>query len=103
MKVFKLLFIMMMVCPGLAAIAQSYKGTDRLKVDASLAPFYHGVASGDPLTDRVIIWTRVTNELSGAQNVEWKVATDTSFTSIVAQGTATTDSSKDYTVKVDVT
>ena len=23
-------------------------------------PFYHGVASGDPLEDRVIIWTRVT-------------------------------------------
>ena len=32
---------------------------DGLKID-SLAPFYHGVASGDPLDDRVIIWTRVT-------------------------------------------
>jgi len=31
---------------------------DNLKVD-SLAPFYHGVASGDPLEDKVIIWTRV--------------------------------------------
>jgi len=26
------------------------------------APFFHGVASGDPLEDRVIIWTRVTPE-----------------------------------------
>ena len=32
---------------------------DDLKID-SMAPFYHGVASGDPLEDKVIIWTRVT-------------------------------------------
>jgi alkaline phosphatase D len=31
-----------------------------LDIDPCLHPFYHGVASGDPLTDRVIIWTRVT-------------------------------------------
>ena len=30
--------------------------------DANLKPFYHGVASGDPLADAVIIWTRVTPE-----------------------------------------
>ena len=34
---------------------------DNLKID-TLAPFYHGVASGDPLKDKVIIWTRVTPE-----------------------------------------
>ena len=28
--------------------------------DSTLAPFYHGVASGDPLANAVIIWTRVT-------------------------------------------
>ena len=30
---------------------------DGLKVD-SMAPFYHGVASGDPLENKVIIWRR---------------------------------------------
>ena len=29
-------------------------------------PFYHGVASGDPLSDRVVIWTRVTPDDSTA-------------------------------------
>ena len=69
-----------------------------------IAPFYHGVASGDPLTDRVIIWTRVTpQDFNQILTVNYKVATDNAFTNIVAQGNAQTDASKDFTVKVDVT
>ncbi|TXF90539.1 T9SS type A sorting domain-containing protein [Neolewinella aurantiaca] len=70
-----------------------------------LAPFFHGVASGDPLEDRVIIWTRVTPEtMDGSPvSVEWRMATDTALTEIVATGSFTTSSSRDYTVKVDVT
>jgi alkaline phosphatase D len=36
------------------------KSLDELNFDPALAPFYHGVASGDPLANRVIIWTRRT-------------------------------------------
>lgn len=71
--------------------------------DSTLAPFYHGVASGDPLDDRVIIWTRVTPQNDTLIPVQWKMATDTGFNYIVAQGTITTDYTQDYTVKVDVT
>ncbi len=71
--------------------------------DPALAPFYHGVASGDALTDRVILWTRVTPDAPGTLTVEWLIATDTLFTDIVNSGTTTTDSTKDYTVKVDAT
>ena len=67
-----------------------------------LAPFYHGVASGDPLQDRVILWTRVTTNAPSVQ-VEWTMASDAAFTNIVAEGTEMTDASKDYTVKVDAT
>jgi alkaline phosphatase D len=69
------------------------------------APFYHGVASGDPLSDRVIIWTRVTpEEMDNAPiEVSWKVATDVDLENIVQSGTFTTDATRDYTVKVDVT
>jgi alkaline phosphatase D len=67
-----------------------------------IAPFYHGVASGDPLADRVIIWTRITTD-SLLSHVDWRVATDTAMTQIVQQGSTTTDASKDYTVKIDVT
>ncbi|WP_318510779.1 alkaline phosphatase D family protein [Photobacterium leiognathi] len=63
--------------------------------------FNHGVASGDPLQHSVIIWTRITTE-ARLINVQWQVATDEQFTQIVASGEASTDSTKDFTVKVDV-
>jgi alkaline phosphatase D len=68
-----------------------------------IAPFYHGVASGDPLTDRVIIWTRVTpSDFNQQASVEFLVATDTAMNQQVAQGVVVTDASRDFTVKVDV-
>lgn len=69
-----------------------------------IAPFYHGVASGDPLSDRVIIWTRVTPiDFNQSLTVHYKVATDNTFSNIISQGYTQTDASKDFTVKVDVT
>lgn len=66
-------------------------------------PFYHGVASGDPLSDRVIIWTRVTpSDFTQTIDVKYRVATDTAMTNIVKNGVLTTDGTKDFTVKVDI-
>ena len=67
------------------------------------AHFTHGIASGDPLADRVILWTRV---LPGSGNAEavpctWQVATDDSFDTVVASGEAAARADRDYTVKVD--
>lgn len=68
------------------------------------APFYHGVASGDPLADRVIIWTRVTPEEMTTDPIEvnWKVATDILLENVVQEGTFVTTVDRDFTVKVDV-
>lgn len=79
-------------------------GPDTASFDPSLKPFYHGVASGDPLQDAVIIWTRVTPETANDTtiNVYWHVATDTGMQDIVAFGTEPTNAIIDYTVKVDV-
>ncbi len=82
--------------------AQNHTSPSRAQVDGALAPFYHGVASGDPLTDRIILWTRVTSS-NPTESVDWQIATDTSFVNIINSGTSTTDSSRDYTVKVDAT
>ena len=78
---------------------------NRLFLEPCMEPFYHGVASGDPLSDRVIIWTRVTPTINqtGAISVSWKMALDTSMQSVVQSGNLFTDSNVDYTVKVDVT
>jgi alkaline phosphatase D len=72
--------------------------------DAKLKPFYHGVASGDPLTDRVIIWTRITPEDSVDQiPVIWEVSENKNFTPILKSDSTSTSASRDYTVKIDVT
>ncbi len=65
--------------------------------------FMHGVASGDPLHDRVIIWTRATPRFPGFVLVHWEVAKDKRFRHVVAYGKTLTDETLDYTVKIDVT
>ncbi|MFW5920912.1 MAG: alkaline phosphatase D family protein [Polyangiales bacterium] len=65
--------------------------------------FRHGVASGDPLSDAVILWTRVTPPSEGTVDVEWEIAEDPFFEQSAGGGTVTTDASRDYTVKVDAT
>jgi alkaline phosphatase D len=72
-------------------------------VDVPQVTYQHGVASGDPLTDRVILWTRVTPAVSADLAVTWELATDAQFTRVLRSGTATAAVSADHTVKVDVT
>ena len=49
--------------------------------------FEHGVASGDPLRQRVILWTRVTpTSPAGSQTVSWQVARDPKFSQVVSRG-----------------
>ena len=74
------------------------------------ALFQYGVASGDPLPDGVVIWTRVTptpdaTPGSGAgapTSVQWVVAEDSQLRRVVQRGTVRTDAAGDHTVKVDV-
>jgi alkaline phosphatase D len=71
--------------------------------EAAHFPFYHGVASGDPLTDRVIIWTRISPEDSlPFVEVAWEIADSKDFTTLIHSGVFTTTPDRDYTVKVDV-
>ncbi|ELB2272547.1 alkaline phosphatase D family protein [Vibrio parahaemolyticus] len=63
--------------------------------------FEHGVASGDPTQTQVIIWTRVTIAASYV-DVSWQVASDMEFSNVVQSGVFTTDTGRDFTVKVDV-
>ena len=65
--------------------------------------FRHGVASGDPLTDRVMLWTRATPriETTSAVPVRWIVADDERLQRVVASDTVETSSARDFTVKID--
>ncbi len=68
--------------------------------DPRLEPFYHGVASGDPTADGIILWTRVSVTEIQSVEVEWEIAPDTAFSSIIQSGVLSTDTAQDYTVKV---
>ena len=65
------------------------------------ASFNHGVASGDPTQDKVILWTRVTPNRPGNIKVTLEVAPTTDFQNIVFQKDLYTNPTKDYTVKYD--
>ncbi|MCX5334817.1 alkaline phosphatase [Streptomyces sp. NBC_00140] len=78
---------------------------------AAEAPaFLHGLASGDPLPNGVLLWTRVTpsaeaipgSGLGPDTEVGWVVAKDKAFTNVVAKGTTTATAATDHTVKADI-
>ena len=79
-------------------------------VRASGEVFALGVASGDPLPDSVILWTRLAPrplELDGGMGkatatVEWEVASDEAFSNIVARGSEEAGPTYGHSVHVDV-
>ncbi|MBK1788230.1 alkaline phosphatase D family protein [Prauserella cavernicola] len=74
-------------------------------------PFQLGVASGDPLPDSVVLWTRLApaplNEdgfggmPDAAYDVEWELATDENFGSVVQNGTVSTSRAMGHSVHVE--
>jgi len=95
-------FVLCSLLPAALPASGQLDFSTRSAVDKALYPFVHGVASGDPLHDRVILWTRITLPDSGHIPVNWRVATDTGFQDIVREGSALAYTWRDRTVKVDV-
>ncbi len=62
--------------------------------------FRHGVASGDPLQDRVILWTRVTTRGSDALAYTWRLD-PTDGKGGGKHGEGVTGPDRDFTIKVD--
>lgn len=65
--------------------------------------FQHGVASGDPDADSVVLWTRITSSdpSSGPSlSVQWEIATDEAFADRISSGQINTGPDRDFTVKV---
>lgn len=73
-------------------------------LDTELAPFYHGVASGDPTENSVILWTKVTLDTSiQTAKIHWELASDEAFKHVLQKGKLTTTEVDDFTIKPDVT
>ena len=91
----------------LAAVASALTGASVLSGcggdgDEPEAAFLYGVASGDPLADRVILWTHARRPASDEPvSLRWEVAEDASFARVVASGTVVASVASGHTAKVD--
>lgn len=99
-------------------------------MDSSTLNFTHGVASGDPYSDSVILWTRASPNVDNDNSnvtvegtvplynhdtkqyvrtssnpvcLSYTVGTDEELSNVVTEGKAYTSSDIDYTVKVEAT
>ena len=92
----------MAVSTGLAGCTVSKSANNSPKTDAQ---FTHGVASGDPLKDAVIIWTRAMPAQGTGivkADILWEMASDADFSDVVSSGMVEAKATHDFTVKVDV-
>ncbi|OXE37247.1 MAG: alkaline phosphatase [Phenylobacterium zucineum] len=80
-------------------------GSVRAGTNGGQVAFKHGVASGDPLADRVILWTRITPQAPGAEPIAytWTLRPMDDRAGGAKSGSGVTDAGRDYTIKVDVT
>lgn len=94
----KLLKFIVFFLFSIEAIAQSFP--ENINLDTAHFPFTYGVTSGDPTSEKVIIWTRI--ESNQNEIVTWQISKDTTFSIIEQTGTFETNSLRDWTVKVDL-
>ncbi len=95
---------------GLAVVASQLPGAGALAKSPKQYPFTLGVASGDPLPDGVVLWSRLAPDPlvpSGGMPprrvpVQWQVATDEQFRSVVRRGTVVTLPEHAHSIHVDV-
>ncbi|MEZ4942058.1 MAG: alkaline phosphatase D family protein [Saprospiraceae bacterium] len=107
MRCLHVLFLLLLLTFSVNLKAQTTQTAAVINFTNSLPdwPFSHGVASGDPLPDAVIIWSRVSPDPETADftiRVKWEMAKDKHFFQPVASGETKTSIAQDFTVKVDV-
>lgn len=76
---------------------------DNMYPDSTHGRFIYGVASGDPTSEKVIIWSCLDEDDTTHSEIgTWQVSNHENFCQITHSGTFVTDYSKYFTVKVDV-
>ncbi|MGJ8668260.1 MAG: alkaline phosphatase D family protein [Oceanococcus sp.] len=76
-------------------------GNDDGGAEQTGGPFQHGIATGDPLSDRIIFWTRVTTS-QDSMPVALDVFSDPELSDPVTSAIGTATLARDHTVKLDV-
>lgn len=96
---------------GAALLAAGAPAYARSGPTSPIPPFTLGVASGDPVPDGFVIWTRLAPEplaadgrggMAGEADVLWEIATDETMRQVVKAGRARADERLAYSVHVEV-
>ena len=90
---------------SLATVASSGMALSACMGDGGEPPvFSYGVCSGDPLADRVMLWTHA-QVPNSSENVPltYEVATDASFATLVSSGSTLASAASGHTAKADAT
>ena len=98
--IIKMSSVAAVVASGGALTACGGSGTE---LNGEQAAFNYGIASGDPLADRVILWTHAKISTDVPVELTWQVGTDVSFASVVSSGKVSAVKEAGFTVKVDAT
>ena len=69
--------------------------------NSEIISFEHGVASGDPTKNKIILWTKITKTSKNTINVNWQISDNKNFSNLINLGTAKSYSYNDFSVKVD--
>lgn len=64
--------------------------------------FTHNVASGEPASDSMLLWTRYVPASGGAVKIRAEISADAEFAKIISGGEMVTGPWRDYTVKITV-
>ena len=81
-------------------LQEIFSTDDTLTTQQQATIYPQSVASGDPRSNGVVLWTRVAGNLGDV--VAWQIATDATFSKVLVNGTYTLTDANDYTVKIPV-
>jgi len=85
---------------GLAACTSPESIAGKNTANTTSGSFRHGVASGDPFQNSVVLWTRISAESEADIEVSWEIFTDAELETQAASGRTTTGKARDYCVKI---
>ena len=104
----KKLFTPLLLLIGFQLNAQTIDGVtdslpENMRPDLEHAPFYHGVASFDPTSTQIILWTKITPSIAGQpEEISWQLALDSGFSQVIQSGVSTCGEQSNYTLMLDL-